>query len=244
MREARADEKRGGASATIGSTNPGGKSVSAFGRGRAAVARNERGRLRPARGEGAQAGREERAAARNRGAPQRLDRYIFPGRRSVGVRCAQPTESLGSPRPSAESRGLGRIRGAATTTPRMALGGTRGEGARRSRAIERQAAANWVGGICSAGCRPESICEGLADIRGVAKQKKPTTYRTHSVFSAWLLFGHRKSVGLMLLGLHPAQHRARNITPAIPAKVIICTPHGRSPTGIKWREGEHLHAEW
>ena len=129
-REARAVEKRGGASATNGSTNPGGMSVSAFGRGRAAGAWNEGRRLRPARGEGAQAGREERADARNRGAPQRLDRYIFSGRRAVGARCAQPTESLGTPRPSAESRGLGRIRGAATTTPRMAPGGTRGEGAR------------------------------------------------------------------------------------------------------------------
>lgn len=107
-------------------------SVSAFGRGRAAGAWNKRGRLRPARGEGAQAGREERAEARNRGAPQRLDRYIFSGRRAVGARCAQPTESLGTPRPSAESRGLGRIRGAATTTLRMVwVGrGAKGRGGR------------------------------------------------------------------------------------------------------------------
>ena len=118
-RVARADEKRGGASATNGSTNPGGMSVSAFGRGRAAGAWNKRGRLRPARGEGAQAGREERAAARNRGAPQRLDRYISTGRRAAGARCARPTDAIGSPRPSAESRGRGRIRRAATTTPRM-----------------------------------------------------------------------------------------------------------------------------
>ena len=119
MREARADEKRGGASATNGSTNPGGMSVSAYGRGRAAGAWNVGRRLRPARGEGAQAGREERAAARNRGAPQRLDRYISTGRRAAGARCARPTDTIGSPRPSAESRGRGRIRRAAKTTRRM-----------------------------------------------------------------------------------------------------------------------------
>lgn len=111
--------KRGGASATNGSTNPGGLSVSAYGRGRAAGARKEGRRLRPARGEGAQAGREERADARNRGAPQRLDRYISTGRRAAGARCARPTDTIGSPRPSAESRGRGRIRRAATTTCRM-----------------------------------------------------------------------------------------------------------------------------
>lgn len=111
--------KRGGASATNGSTNPGGMSVSAYGRGRAAGAWNVGRRLRPARGEGAQAGREERAAARNRGAPQRLDRYISTGRRAAGARCARPTDTIGSPRPSAESRGRGRIRRAAKTTRRM-----------------------------------------------------------------------------------------------------------------------------
>lgn len=118
-RVARAYEKRGGASATNGSTNPGGMSVSAIGRGRAAGVRNVGRRLRPAMGEGAQAGREERAAARNRGAPQRLDRYISTGRRAAGARCARPTDTIGSPRPSAESRGRGRIRRAATTTSRM-----------------------------------------------------------------------------------------------------------------------------
>ena len=41
MREARADEKRGGASATNGSTNPGGLSVSAIGRAWAAGAREK-----------------------------------------------------------------------------------------------------------------------------------------------------------------------------------------------------------
>lgn len=51
-----------------------------------------------------------------------------------------------------------------------------------------------VGGICCAGCRPESICEEKADIRGVAKQKKPYMYRTHSASSAWLLFGHREAL--------------------------------------------------
>ena len=161
MREARAVGKRGGASATTGSTNPGGMSVSAFGRGRAAGAWNEGRRLRPAMGEGAQAGREEIADARNRGAPQRHDRYISTGRRAAGTRYARSTESLGYPRPSAESRDLGRIRGAATTTPRMAPGGTRGEGARRSRAIKRQAAANWVGGICIADPLPQWVDDAI-----------------------------------------------------------------------------------
>ena len=165
--------KRGGASATNGSTNPGGMSVSAYGRGRAAGAWNKRGRLRPARGEGAQAGREERAAARNRGAPQRLDRYISTGRRAAGARSARPTDAIGSPRPSAESRGRGRIRRAATTTPRMGytphgLGGTRGEGARRTRAIERQAAANWAGGICIADHLPQWV--GIVAIQSGACQ--------------------------------------------------------------------------
>lgn len=137
-------------------------SVSAYGRGRAAGAWNVGRRLRPARGEGAQAGREERAAARNRGAPQRLDRYISTGRRAAGARCARPTDAIGSPRLSAESRGRGRIRRAATTTRRMGytphgLGGTRGEGARRTRAIERQVAANWVGGICIADHLPQWV---------------------------------------------------------------------------------------
>ena len=54
-----------------------GQSVSAHVQARAAGAKEERGRLRAARGEGAQAGREERAAARKRGAPPRPPQIIL-----------------------------------------------------------------------------------------------------------------------------------------------------------------------
>lgn len=59
------------------------------------------------------------------------------------------------------------------------MGGTRGEGARE---LE-----EYV--VPDAGLK--AYAREKSDIRGVAKQKKPATYRTHSALSAWLLFGHR-----------------------------------------------------
>lgn len=56
---------------------------------------------------GTQAGREERAAARNRGAPQRHNRYIFFARNGRGgIKHPRRTSSHGRPRPHAESRVL------------------------------------------------------------------------------------------------------------------------------------------
>lgn len=128
----------------------------------------------PAEGEKPEsAGREERAAAHKRGAPQRHDRYILPRaailptiERAANIECRTGRRTC--------ERFISHSRT-----------GTRRNGWDAGRRGAR------VGGICCAGCRPESMCEGIADIRGVAKQKKPATYRTHSASSAWLLFGHR-----------------------------------------------------
>ena len=141
-------------------------------------------RLASARGEASQAGQDERAAARKRGAPQRLDRYISIARATARHRTPRPAQTYGAPRTSGESRARDRKRRAAVA--RVGRGASVARGAntpplyqfRRGRQAGRVAeialhrpkhrtASAWVLGSCHIPLlyRP-TRCSGMEGLQG------------------------------------------------------------------------------
>lgn len=122
-------------------------------------------RLASAKGGASQAGQDERAAARKRGAPQRPDRYKSIARATERHRTPRPAQTFGAPRPSGESRARGRKRSAAFTWVGRGASVARGANTpplhqyRRGRQVERtaeialhrpkhQTARAWINGFC------------------------------------------------------------------------------------------------